>query len=922
VALCAVIGLVRSTNATGAEPGALVTTTYPYSGQVEPFQVPTGVGFVNVQALGANGGYGGIYVEPAGGGVPTVVPAISDVAVGGGGPVTPEGSLAPGGKGGGAQAAVPVNPGETLDVNVGGAGEGISTPPARGSQAGVSPLTVPGSEGGYGGGGLGGGSEFSFRSGRTPVFFGGGGGGASTVSQAGTPLVVAGGGGGGAANGAGRTSSDAVQVQPDTYGSGSGSGNDPVVEIHNLNVGDVEIINIDWDTTHIGDIPSTPAGWTLVDLGSYGEVGEVANSFRPGITFAYSATYEKVATEPGNDYRFFNFPNREIDYQVIAFAVANADPAEPIAAHSLVSGPNQSDEQIFSPVTLARAHSAVLTITDFPQYLPPFNGFGNACAVEEYPMSPAPAALSSGTFAPLNSCDYHNKHDSSHPGAVSYANDVAAGEFPELKFTWSGYTNVVGGEELVLQPALGAGGHNGPVPSSGGDGGGSNAEAGAGEAGSSGTIDLAETEPGLGGGAGSASTPGSVLEVGGAGGSDNSSSDPNDEGGFTGGGGGGGYFGGVGGAFAECEFTPCEVRGGGGGGGGSDYAAAGSTNVTLTRAANTGTAEGNGEVTISYYTPYPTETAASGAPPGTETPSTVTLSAKVTAAGSCEGTIEFSIDGKDVGSPVAVHGNVAETNVRAPAAGTHHVSAVYTGALSTANQPGCLPSTSDPSTLTIPYPTQTQATPSPPTANVGETITLTATVTASITCSGTVQFEVDGKPVGDPVTLQEGSAQITITAPPAGAHPITATYSGAPSTATETGCLPSTSTPSTLTTKALAQTNAPAQTNGPAQPTATILAEAVVVKPGLCQSVRHFAIHLLTPRSDKLLSAKIYVDHRLVKTLSGGTRLYYLNLHGRPYSTVTVTLVAAEPGGKKVTGERVYHTCRPYKLLGHTKFTI
>ncbi len=831
--ICAIAALVLARGvaspviAEGAEPGALVSSTYLYSGQGESFAVPEGVGFLAVSALGANGGFGGIYVEP--------IRSQPDVLRAGrtptseSSPTPPEGSFAPGGEGGSVHAALPVTPGATLEVNVGGAGEGVSTPPSERGVAGVRTLaraalsSSTGALGGYGGGANGGGSEFSPR--RAAAVFGGGGGGASTVSGGGEPLVVAGGGGGGGGDGGGRTGSDSVQIEPGTYTSGSGSGNDPVAEIPNLNIGDIEIVNLDWDTTHVGDTPSTPAGWTLVDLGSYGEVGEVATSFRPGITHAYSATYEKVATEAGGDYQFFHFPNREIDFQLIAFAVANADDSQPIAAHDLLAGRNASDQENFPAISVPRAHSAVLTITDFPQYLPPFNGFGSACAVEEYPTSPAPAALSSGTFAPLNSCDGRSTHDAAEPGGVSYLNDAPAGSFSELTFTWTGYTNVLGGEELVLQPPAGAGGEHGALPSSGGAGGGSDGELGVGEAGGAGTIDPAETEPGLGGAGGAESSIGSAHETGGPGGSDEGQDDPDEEGGFTGGGGGGGYFGGVGGAFAQCPFVPCQMRGAGGGGGGSDYAEPQASAVSLTRAGNA-RADGNGEVTIAYYTPYPSETEVAATPSSADTASTVELSGTIIAGGSCAGSVQFSLDGKEVEMPVSVRENAAQTTVTAPPAGTHQLSAVYSGALSSATEPGCLPSTGPPASFTTHDPPATPLPQPPPPPSVLVSITPAAS------------------------------------------------------------------------------------------------SEALVAAPKACASVRRFAIHLQLARAVKLLSARVYLDGKLVKRLPAESSRYYLDLGGRPYSTITVTLVGVRSDGTQLTGKRVYHTCRAHKLPGHTKFRI
>ena len=905
--IAALLILCCTAPAAASTPGSLVSSVYEFSGAPESFLVPEGVGAIGVSALGANGGYGGIYVELVNAIPHDITRELASATPADG---THGGSFAPGGSGGEANASIPVSAGQTLSVNVGGAGESVESPTrGYGGPPGVEPLAVsgftppltPGAAGGYGGGGEGGGSEYRYSAERTGLFFGGGGGGASTVSLSSTPLLVAGGGGGGGGNGGGRNGSDAVQVQPDTLyevdGNGGGGGLRELVP--NLNIGDLAIVSVNWVAYQPNDMPATPAGWTLLDSASYGEVGELGNAYgthTSAVSYAYVSTYVKLITEPGTEESLFIvFPHKSVIFNMLGFGVSGTDPSEPILSHDLDIDTTRSGTESFPATPVGRDHSAVLSITSFPVDLPS----EGECPVESIASTP----LDSGSFGRLDFCS------ESPPSGVNYANDVSSGTFPAVSANWPGYNDALAGEEIVLQPPAGAGARVGPLPSAGGGGGGSNAEMGAGEAGTPGTLDTSESERGLGGAGGSESTPG-VTEAGEPGQSDGSSDDPEDEGGFTGGGGGGGYYGGLGGAFAVCEFEPCAIRGAGGGGGGSDYAVTGASGVLFKRAANSASSEGNGQVTITYYTPYPTSTSASVSPPNAYTGSSVTLSAEIKAKGACAGTVQFTIDGKDVGSAVAVTSNVAEEQFSAPAAGTHQVSAVYSGSLSTASQAGCLPSTSAPSTLSVLYPTSTQATPTPSSASVGETITITATVTSTITCTGTVQFEIDGRPIGSPVPVTEGKAQTTIPAPVAGQHPITATYSGTPSTATQAGCLPSTSAPSTLSVGS--------------EPPATITSEGLVAtKPVLaCASVRQFVIHLQIPKQQRLIGTNIYVNGRLVKHLGPATRAYLLNLHGRPYSTVTITLTAREPDGHLISGKRIYHTCRPHPLPGHTKLNI
>lgn len=123
------------------------TTTFSYTGSMQTYVVPACVNMIHVDVQGAQGG-----------GNPT--------------------GIAMGGNGGRVEADIPVTPGQTLYIYVGGAGVDVGTP-------------------GYNGGGAG--------IGGSPGTPGGGGGGASDIRFGGTTLndriIVAGGGGGGTENG-------------------------------------------------------------------------------------------------------------------------------------------------------------------------------------------------------------------------------------------------------------------------------------------------------------------------------------------------------------------------------------------------------------------------------------------------------------------------------------------------------------------------------------------------------------------------------------------------------------------------------------------------------------------------------------------------------------------------------------------------
>jgi hypothetical protein len=179
-----------------AAPTALADTTVPTTftyeagAPVQPYTVPAGITQVTITADGGSGAaaLGGVIAQPGGAGGP-------------GGEVT---------------ATVPVTPGETLNVVVGG-------------DAGADGNTCSGDDAtSCGGPGAGAGGNSNNPSG------GGGGGGASQVSDASdSPLVVAGGGGGGGgtlggtcqesggAGGAGGAAASNGTTAPTCTGSGS-----------------------------------------------------------------------------------------------------------------------------------------------------------------------------------------------------------------------------------------------------------------------------------------------------------------------------------------------------------------------------------------------------------------------------------------------------------------------------------------------------------------------------------------------------------------------------------------------------------------------------------------------------------------------------------------------------------------------------
>jgi hypothetical protein len=163
--------------ALAAPPSASAATTITFNFlancPAQPFLVPAGVTSVTIEAFGASGG--------------------------------PGGASGAGGDGGGATATIPVTPGETLQVFVGGQGK---LPP--------QPNAFNGGAGGCNGGAAGGTAS-------TGGAGGGGGGGASDVRQGGSALanrVVIGAGGGGAGGSGGNGGAAGTAGSPAGAGGG------------------------------------------------------------------------------------------------------------------------------------------------------------------------------------------------------------------------------------------------------------------------------------------------------------------------------------------------------------------------------------------------------------------------------------------------------------------------------------------------------------------------------------------------------------------------------------------------------------------------------------------------------------------------------------------------------------------------------
>ncbi len=155
----------------------------------------------------------------------------------------------------------------------------------------------------------------------------------------------------------------------------------------------------------------------------------------------------------------------------------------------------------------------------------------------------------------------------------------------------------------------------------------------------------------------------------------------------------------------------------------------------------------------------------------------VTLTARVTPAiGSGEsGTVQFQIDGRPVGSPIALYGNTAGYTTSSLYVGSHSVAAIYNG---DSNFAGSASSTA--LQIVVLCPTTTAVTSNNVTTIYGQSVNFTATVSSAYGSgeTGTVQFQVDGNNMGSPARLGGNTAVYTTSTLSAGTHSIVAVYSG------------------------------------------------------------------------------------------------------------------------------------------------
>lgn len=156
----------------------------------------------------------------------------------------------------------------------------------------------------------------------------------------------------------------------------------------------------------------------------------------------------------------------------------------------------------------------------------------------------------------------------------------------------------------------------------------------------------------------------------------------------------------------------------------------------------------------------------------------VTFTAAVTSGGDplTTGSVQFTVDGTDMGAPLALNGSGQATyTTGALAAGTHTITATYVQNTNYAT------SDDDLDQVVAKITTTTDLTSSPNPSDFGQSVRFTATVTAggSPASGGTIQFRDGTTDLGGVVSIAaDGTATFDTSALTVGTHPITAIYSG------------------------------------------------------------------------------------------------------------------------------------------------
>jgi len=212
--------------------------------------------------------------------------------------------------------------------------------------------------------------------------------------------------------------------------------------------------------------------------------------------------------------------------------------------------------------------------------------------------------------------------------------------------------------------------------------------------------------------------------------------------------------------------------------------------------------------------------------------STLQITAQISPANSGAtlptGTVNFFIDGNQVGTSSVISGApaTATLSITSPSVGLHLITATYGGDTNYNNSSSTSVTINVIKANTTIAVTPASSSPTP-NSSMQVTATITASVTGSVIPTGTVSFTMDGVPNGTAAVSGGTTATVTVSVPTTGIHTLQASYSGdtnfngssssiatytVAKTATATVVIPATTTPAlgaTLQVTANVSTSAP-----------------------------------------------------------------------------------------------------------------
>ncbi len=103
----------------------------------------------------------------------------------------------------------------------------------------------------------------------------------------------------------------------------------------------------------------------------------------------------------------------------------------------------------------------------------------------------------------------------------------------------------------------------------------------------------------------------------------------------------------------------------------------------------------------------------------------------------------------------------------------------------------------------------------------------------------------------------------------------------------------------------------------PTTPPAGLVLADVVTLPATkrCVSRRRFRIRLVEPTGDRIASARVLVNGKLVKTVRGARLTAPVDLRSLPKGRFSVRIEVVTKSGRKVSGTRRYRTCTPKRSV-------